>query len=456
MKSNAGAPVAPEQQNAFSATKFARKLARKKRKNPRVKVRQCLNAKWFDALINLSILWALFSEDIRVLAMPKQADVVVWSIHIVVMALFLLELVLRSYSQRGFFLSFYFFLDMVASLTMIADFLPLIQGEAEGGDSAGSIRAAKAARVGARAARLVRVLRIIRVIKLFISARKKRAKDTEEEEVVEDEGAPSELSKALQGTLAKRTIIFVLVLLAAQVVIDYIPHSLIYEQIYDNRVHASLAQLYSATYNSSTGWNITGEPWVSLVQEVQTVIQKPILSTTPLIPSFNLALHRIDIFKYGPNADQEYTFWPIPSCNDPPCGNPKYNPNAAGDDPMTTWLPAWPRPDDHFPNCKYLSLATILDSYDPSVARDCPDVSNAEGLQSLRSLRTIGPSELLPEPFIVDGDPHPHPPPPNGCRSSSLSTVTRAQPWKPRPEPGAEPRPEAVPEPTAEPKPTAG
>ena len=54
MKSNAGAPVAPEQQNAFSATKFARKLARKKRKNPRVKVRQCLNAKWFDALINLS------------------------------------------------------------------------------------------------------------------------------------------------------------------------------------------------------------------------------------------------------------------------------------------------------------------------------------------------------------------------------------------------------------------
>ena len=156
MKSNAGAPVAPEQQNAFSATKFARKLARKKRKNPRVKVRQCLNAKWFDALINLSILWALFSEDIRVLAMPKQADVVVWSIHIVVMALFLLELVLRSYSQRGFFLSFYFFLDMVASLTMIADFLPLIQGEAEGGDSAGSIRAAKAARVGALVARLGR------------------------------------------------------------------------------------------------------------------------------------------------------------------------------------------------------------------------------------------------------------------------------------------------------------
>ena len=38
----------------------------------------------------------------------------------------MLELVLRSYAQRGFIGSFYFMLDAVATLTMIMDFLPLV------------------------------------------------------------------------------------------------------------------------------------------------------------------------------------------------------------------------------------------------------------------------------------------------------------------------------------------
>ena len=52
---------------AFSATKFATKLARKKRKNPRVKVRACLNNKFVDLAFNMLIIWVLFMEDIRVL-----------------------------------------------------------------------------------------------------------------------------------------------------------------------------------------------------------------------------------------------------------------------------------------------------------------------------------------------------------------------------------------------------
>ena len=49
-----------------------RRLARKKRRNPRVKVRMFLNHKITDNIINLLILWALFMEEIRVAAdLPK-------------------------------------------------------------------------------------------------------------------------------------------------------------------------------------------------------------------------------------------------------------------------------------------------------------------------------------------------------------------------------------------------
>lgn len=151
-----------------AATKFATKLARKKRKNPKVKVRQILNNPFVDAFINICIIWALFSEDVRALAClpmalpmafrwppyglrmapfhrpdaapsarmfaqirvllwPKTMDYAVWWVHLFVMCVFLLELAARSYSQRGFFLSFYFSLDFLASTTMIMDWMPLMQ-----------------------------------------------------------------------------------------------------------------------------------------------------------------------------------------------------------------------------------------------------------------------------------------------------------------------------------------
>ena len=158
--------------NAFSATKFATKLARKKRKNPRVKVRMFLNNKYVEGLVNVLILWALFLEDIRILSFPKEWDVTIWSIHIFVMFVFFMEIVLRSYSQRGFYGSFYFVLDTGATVSIIMDFQPLLVSSAVNDAGAtDNLRAAKSARVGTRIARLVRVIRVIRVIKLFVSAR---------------------------------------------------------------------------------------------------------------------------------------------------------------------------------------------------------------------------------------------------------------------------------------------
>lgn len=126
---------------------------------------------------------------------------------------------------------------------MAIDFLPIFSKTDSSVAGQSAIRAAKSARVGTRLARLVRVLRIIRVIKLFISAKRKKKGAEEEEEKVEDEGAPSELSKALQGTLAKRTIVFVLVLLAGQVLLEFPPYTQVKEPPVDDRIKVGLAQV---------------------------------------------------------------------------------------------------------------------------------------------------------------------------------------------------------------------
>ena len=49
------------------------RLARKKRKNPRAKVRAFLNHRIIESTINLLVIWALFMEDVRILMLPKQA-----------------------------------------------------------------------------------------------------------------------------------------------------------------------------------------------------------------------------------------------------------------------------------------------------------------------------------------------------------------------------------------------
>ena len=48
--------------SGLSASKFANKLARKKRRNPRVKVRMFLNNRFVEFFVNFLIIWALFME----------------------------------------------------------------------------------------------------------------------------------------------------------------------------------------------------------------------------------------------------------------------------------------------------------------------------------------------------------------------------------------------------------
>ena len=103
-----------------------------------------------------------------------------WSLTVIALFLFALELTMASFAQKGYFLGFYFWLDLVATVSLITDIGWIYNELTGGGDisadnasQASSLaRAGRGARVGTRAGRIVRLVRLIRIVKLYKHAHK--------------------------------------------------------------------------------------------------------------------------------------------------------------------------------------------------------------------------------------------------------------------------------------------
>jgi class 3 adenylate cyclase len=423
----------------LSPTKCATKLRSKKRRRHLRAVRRFLAHPFIDGFVNLSIFWALFSEDVRILCLGKAADYYIWSVHVVVMLSFLLEIVLRSYSQRGYFWSFYCNLDIVATLTMIFDWLPLLYTTSSDAGST-AVRAAKSARVGTAVARLVRVVRIIRLIKLMVRPAQKRmfTDDDEDEERSSfggvDETTPSDLSRALQTTITKKTIIFVLVLLIGQWALEIsFPYGGITEPPVDDRIAYGLALLHAAIQND-TAKDITSAPFVPLAHLFRDTLEQP-LQLESIWSEIRMPLFALKVHNFGPNREN-FTFYPV-SDSEPrdadgytttgftPCDVDGTNPCSG--DRMMTWQPNWTNPqrsvgrdwvaavlpvnapiypDTHWPDCTFYKLAIELRGDED---KSCPNAQSAFGMMTrMRDHRTRDPSELLQEFYPGDwnvGDP---------------------------------------------------
>ena len=128
-------------------------------------------------------IWALFGADIQAMSAPKSADGGYEAVAIVLFVIFMLELLINSVTQDKYFLSFFWFLDLVAALSMLLD-VEVVR-TALMGDTDQDLtvaRAGRAARAGTRAGRLLKMTRLLRVIKLFRTVKKDRSADTQSEE----------------------------------------------------------------------------------------------------------------------------------------------------------------------------------------------------------------------------------------------------------------------------------
>jgi class 3 adenylate cyclase len=297
------------------------------------------------------------------------------------------------------------------------DFLPLVMSSGVDASGADMFRAAKTARIGARLARLVRVLRIIRVLKLFVQARgMKKGQVHEDEAEKEDEGAPSELSKALQGQITKKTIVFVLALLGSQVVIDFIPYAGVdIANLGDSRARLGMAQLFGAIGNGTTPSELNTDFQVKIREQFRAIIQSKLLLTSAFFPQVYTPLFRLDIYVFNSTGHETgvITYWPVPgqqSTVSPDNSllidatsqtyhtDPSTFSSLTGEPGMPAWVPSWPYADSNWPNCEFRCLDTVANN----CINDCP---NARGTQAaMRDLRVIGPPEILQLPFVVDDD----------------------------------------------------
>jgi hypothetical protein len=82
--------------------------------------------KFFDhyatiAFMTLLTIYALFFEDIRILASPKEYDDVFYGITLMGIIIFTLEVFFASFANPAYIGSFFFYLDIISTLTMIPD-----------------------------------------------------------------------------------------------------------------------------------------------------------------------------------------------------------------------------------------------------------------------------------------------------------------------------------------------
>ena len=115
-------------------------------------------------------VYALFFDDIRIIAFPKQADDVFFGITLVGIILFTIEVCLGAYALPGYVGSFFFYLDIISTLTMIPDcgwiWNQIIEGGNEGSGAADIAKTTRAARV-VRVIRIFRLIRLLRIAKLY-------------------------------------------------------------------------------------------------------------------------------------------------------------------------------------------------------------------------------------------------------------------------------------------------
>ena len=84
----------------------------------------------------------------------------------------MMEFVLTCIAREGYFLGFYFWLDLVSNLSLIMDFGAVIQELSGSGPSSNAkkatslTRATRGARIGTKAGRITRVIRLIRLIRI--------------------------------------------------------------------------------------------------------------------------------------------------------------------------------------------------------------------------------------------------------------------------------------------------
>lgn len=84
-------------------------------------ISKLLDHKVYTIFMTIMTIYALFGDDLRVVAFPVSCDEYFYTITTICMFFFAVEIVLASIAKPDYFLGFYFWLDCIATASLIFD-----------------------------------------------------------------------------------------------------------------------------------------------------------------------------------------------------------------------------------------------------------------------------------------------------------------------------------------------
>jgi len=204
------------------------KRAKELKELRRVQTLEILDGNWVQLVMLTATIYALFADDMSLWFGDKDNDPIISVITFVVLLMFSLELFVSLYCVPEY-IQFFFWLDLVAALSLIPEidfFHPEEEVTASTADSvtdqATLARAGRAAKAGARAGRLARVLRLIRLVRIIklmkwmgslVKKRYRNAMQENEEEEKEVELKMSNVGRKMTESITRKVILAVMFML---------------------------------------------------------------------------------------------------------------------------------------------------------------------------------------------------------------------------------------------------
>lgn len=210
------------------------------------KVQEIIDGKLIAITMAVVTIWVLFGDDIRLLATSKSADEGFFASFFLCLLLFIIEIVANSIFIPDYKFTFFFWLDVVATLSLIPD-IPLIRDaflNLFGVDlysvtvdyNTSAIRDTTTESYQTRAIQTIRYIRLVRIVKLYKYFTKKRIEDPSVKAISNTNMDAEILGKKLSDITTRRVIIGVLALLLL------LP--LLQVKTVDNAQYYGLQQLY--------------------------------------------------------------------------------------------------------------------------------------------------------------------------------------------------------------------
>lgn len=174
-----------------------------------------LESRAFSTIVSVSTVYALFGDDIRLIAFPGSLDTMFYSISTICLVLFSAELIGNCVVKGGYVMSFYFWLDLAATVSLVPDIGWIWNSfiDASSGDDGQStaLKAGRASRAGTKAGRIVRIVRLVRMVRIVKLYKMSKGDEAEQLEP-EVKNEPSKVGKKMSEMTTRRVIVIVLML----------------------------------------------------------------------------------------------------------------------------------------------------------------------------------------------------------------------------------------------------